>query len=39
MSLIAAEKISVSYGANTVLRDVSLTVEPGEIVTIVGPNG
>ena len=39
MSLIAAEKVSVSYGANTVLRDVSLTVEPGEIVTIVGPNG
>lgn len=39
MSLIAAEKISVSYGANTVLRDVSLTVEPGEIVTVVGPNG
>ena len=39
MSLIATEKISVSYGANTVLRDVSLTVEPGEIVTIVGPNG
>lgn len=39
MSLIAAENISVSYGANTVLRDVSLTVEPGEIVTVVGPNG
>ncbi len=39
MSLIAAENISVSYGANTVLRDVSLAVEPGEIVTIVGPNG
>lgn len=39
MSLITAEKVSVSYGANTVLRDVSLAVEPGEIVTIVGPNG
>ena len=39
MSLIAAENISVGYGANTVLHDVSLTVEPGEIVTIVGPNG
>jgi ABC-type molybdenum transport system ATPase subunit/photorepair protein PhrA len=40
MSLIDVEKLSVAYGANTVLRDVSLaTIEPGEIVTIVGPNG
>lgn len=39
MSLITAENIAVSYGANRVLHDVSLTIEPGEIVTIVGPNG
>jgi len=39
MSLIAAENVSVSYGANKVLRDVSLAIEPGEIVTVVGPNG
>jgi len=39
MSLITVKNLSVAYGANTVLRDVSLTVEPGEIVTIVGPNG
>lgn len=39
MSLITAKRISVGYGANTVLRNVSLTIEPGEIVTIVGPNG
>jgi len=39
MSLIAAENVSVSYGANMVLRDVSLAIEPGEIVTVVGPNG
>jgi len=39
MSLIAAENVSVSYGSNTVLRDVSLAVKPGEIVTVVGPNG
>ncbi|GAB5446269.1 metal ABC transporter ATP-binding protein [Gymnodinialimonas sp.] len=39
MSLIAVDNLSVSYGANTVLRDVSLCVEPNEIVTIVGPNG
>lgn len=39
MSLITVENLSVSYGARTVLDDVSFTVEPGEIVTIVGPNG
>lgn len=39
MSLIKVENLSVRYGANTVLRHVSLRVEPGEIVTIVGPNG
>ncbi|MYA87621.1 MAG: metal ABC transporter ATP-binding protein [Boseongicola sp. SB0662_bin_57] len=39
MSLINVENLSVRYGANTVLRHVGLTVEPGEIVTIVGPNG
>lgn len=39
MSLIAAENVSVSYGANRVLHDVSLAVEPGEIMTVVGPNG
>lgn len=39
MSLLSVENISAGYGANTVLRDVSLTVEPGEIITIVGPNG
>jgi zinc transport system ATP-binding protein len=39
MSLIQAENVSVSYGANRVLHDVSLAVESGEIVTVVGPNG
>ncbi|MCI5111193.1 MAG: metal ABC transporter ATP-binding protein [Marivita sp.] len=39
MSLMSMDHISVGYGANTVLRNVSLAIEPGEIVTIVGPNG
>lgn len=39
MRLIDVHHLSVRYGANTVLHDVSIRVEPGEIVTIVGPNG
>ena len=39
MNLITVNDLSVSYGANTVLRRVNMSVEPGEIVTIVGPNG
>ncbi|MEL7257484.1 MAG: metal ABC transporter ATP-binding protein [Pseudomonadota bacterium] len=39
MSLISVKNLSAAYGAHTVLRNVSLSLEPGEIVTIVGPNG
>lgn len=39
MSLISADRICVGFGGAEVLHDVSLAVQPGEIVTIVGPNG
>ncbi|MEX0369439.1 MAG: ATP-binding cassette domain-containing protein [Tateyamaria sp.] len=39
MSLIDVKNLSVRYGAHEVLHDVTLAVDPGEIVTIVGPNG
>ena len=39
MSLLTVEDITVCYGGRIVLRDVGLTVDGGEIVTIVGPNG
>ncbi|SHE93320.1 zinc transport system ATP-binding protein [Ruegeria intermedia] len=39
MPLVTVENLSLRYGANTVLRDVDMVIEPGEIVTIVGPNG
>jgi zinc transport system ATP-binding protein len=39
MSLITANNMSLSHGGKTVLSDVDLTIERGEIVTIVGPNG
>ena len=38
-SLIAADHICVRFGAEEVLHDISLSVKPGEIVTILGPNG
>ncbi|MEM6696704.1 MAG: metal ABC transporter ATP-binding protein [Pseudomonadota bacterium] len=39
MSLITVNNLSVGYRADAVLRNVVMAVEPGEIVTIVGPNG
>lgn len=39
VSLVTIENLGVRYGAETVLRDVNLSIEPGEIVTVVGPNG
>ncbi|WP_170479949.1 metal ABC transporter ATP-binding protein [Ruegeria arenilitoris] len=39
MALVTVEDLSVQYGENTVLHHVDMTIESGEIVTIVGPNG
>ena len=39
MALIRADHICVRFGGAEVLHDVSMAVQPGEIVTIVGPNG
>ncbi len=38
-ALIAAERITVRSGVHELLRDVSVSVRAGEVVTIVGPNG
>ena len=37
--MLNIEHISVSYGAVRALRDVSLTIGEGEVVTIIGGNG
>lgn len=37
--LLEATRLSKSYGANTVLQDVSLSVAKGEVVSIIGENG
>lgn len=39
MSLIEARHLCVRLGGVEVLHDISLTLQPGEIVTVVGPNG
>lgn len=39
MSLIRARGVCVRLEGRDVLHDIDLTIEPGEIVTIVGPNG
>jgi branched-chain amino acid transport system ATP-binding protein len=37
--LLTAEGITAGYGHIEILKEVSLRVEPGEIVSIIGPNG
>jgi branched-chain amino acid transport system ATP-binding protein len=39
MALLAIENLSVHYGAIQALHGVSIAVEPGEIVTLIGANG
>ena len=39
MALLAIENVTVCYGKAEAVRNVSLAVEPGQIVTVIGPNG
>ncbi len=39
MTMLSVLEVSGGYGRTSVLRDVSLDIAPGEIVTIVGANG
>ena len=37
--VITVENLEFSYGAAPVLRDLDLSVEAGEVVCLLGPNG
>jgi branched-chain amino acid transport system ATP-binding protein len=37
--ILQADNITAGYGAATVLRDVSVSVDPGEVVVVLGANG
>ncbi|MCM3630312.1 amino acid ABC transporter ATP-binding protein [Paenibacillus glycanilyticus] len=37
--MIEVKEVHKSFGANTVLKDVSVQVAPGEVVVIIGPSG
>lgn len=39
MSYISVEHLSFSYEQETVLEDISFTVEPGQFVILTGENG
>jgi branched-chain amino acid transport system ATP-binding protein len=39
VSLLEIRGLSLAYGVNRVVRDVSFTVEPGEVYAILGANG
>src|SRR5271156_3323413 len=38
-ALLDFQRVSVARGTKTVLRDISLRIQPGEHVAILGPNG
>lgn len=39
MNILEIKNIEKSFGENKVLRDISLSVKDGEIVSVIGPSG
>ena len=36
---LRAEKVTAGYGGDPVIRDITVSADPGEVVSLVGPNG
>lgn len=39
MSVVGVDHVAVAYGGRDVLRDISLKIDPGEVVAVLGANG
>lgn len=39
MSYITIDNLSLSFGQNNVLKDISISIEKGELITLLGPSG
>jgi iron complex transport system ATP-binding protein len=37
--MLTVEKIQTGYGEKTILKDIDLTLRPGELMALIGPNG
>ena len=38
-AMVQADRVSKSFGSNNVLRSISLEVQAGEVLCVVGPSG
>ena len=39
IKLVECEHLAIKYGKRKVLHDITMSIEPGEIVSVIGPNG
>lgn len=39
ISKLSLDRLAVGYGGNALISDITLSLQPGEILTLIGPNG